>query len=62
MQVNFGVNQNNKQCFFCAGLNRGYAKSDSIGVFELNKKWHFYGLAFIWLFFNQVKKLIRCGP
>ena len=32
-------------------------KSGSVGVFEFNKRWHFYVLAFIWLFLNQVKRL-----
>ena len=32
-------------------------KIDSVGVFELNKRWDFSGLAFICLFLNQVKSL-----
>ena len=33
------------------------AKIDSVGVFELKKRWDFSGLAFICLFLNQVKSL-----
>ena len=32
-------------------------KIDSVGVFELKKRWDFSGLAFICLFLNQVKSL-----
>ena len=57
IKTKFGVNQNTKQCFFCIGFNRGAYEIDSVGVFELNKRWDFSGLAFICLFLNQVKSL-----
>ena len=34
------------------------SKGDTVGVFEFNKRWHFSRLAFIWLFYNQVKSLL----
>ena len=32
-------------------------KHDSVGVLKFNKRLHFPGLAFIWLFLNQVESL-----
>ena len=57
IKAKFGVNQGTKQCFFCARFNGGFLKGDSDGVFELNNRWDFSRLAFIWLFLNQVKSL-----
>ena len=39
------------------GLIEDVQKSDLVGVYELNKRWHFLGLVSISLFLNQVKSL-----
>ena len=56
MKTKFGVNQNIKQCFFCAGFNQELPKY-SFGFFKLSKWGRFSGLAFVWLFLKQVKSL-----
>ena len=51
------VNQNTKRVSFVLDLIKEPPKSHPVSVFELNIRWHFSGLAFIWLFLNQVKSL-----
>ena len=46
IKAKFRVNQNTKQCFFCAELKEKPSGNDSVGVFKLNNRWHFSGLAF----------------
>ena len=56
-KVKFGVIPDTKQCFFCAGFDRGSSKNDLVGVFELNKRWHFFRLAFHMVIFETSKSL-----